>query len=45
MNNVIDDPAYSDVKKRLKEELDSLMKQYGDSDSLRQEMLKKDLNR
>ena len=45
MNNVIDDPAYSDVKQRLKKELDSLMKQYGDSDSLRKEYLEKDLNR
>lgn len=45
LNNVIDDPDYSDVKQRLKKELDSLMEQYGDSDSLRKEYLKEDLNR
>lgn len=34
MNNLIDDPAYSDVVKELKTKLESLRKEYGDTDEL-----------
>ena len=34
MKNVYDDPAYEGIKADLHKELDKLMKQYGDSDSL-----------
>jgi len=40
MNNVIDDSAYTGIKKRLKNDLDSIMHYYGDSDSLRNAYLK-----
>ncbi len=45
MHNVIDDPGYSQVKKDLKQDLDSIMHHYGDSDSLRQHYLEKSRNR
>ncbi|MBS3776154.1 MAG: sulfatase [Bacteroidales bacterium] len=39
MHNVIDDPEYIDVKKELRHDLDSIMRHYGDSDSLRMEYM------
>ncbi len=41
MKNVIDDPAYADVVKQLKEQLVEMRKQYGDSSQLDQEILRK----
>ncbi len=39
MNNVISDPAYTDVRDRLKAEITRLQKQYGDSESLARDYL------
>jgi arylsulfatase A-like enzyme len=39
MQNVIDDPDYEAVEKKLRSDLDSIMHHYGDSDSLRMEYL------
>ena len=39
MQNVIDDPEYEAVEKELRQDLDSIMHHYGDSDSLRMEYL------
>ncbi len=36
LHNVYDDPAYEDVVRELKEELERLRKKYGDSDELNQ---------
>lgn len=43
LNNIYEDPARQDLIKELKAELKRLQKQYGDSDELAQEILKKDL--
>ena len=45
MQNVIDDPDYEAVEKELRQDLDSIMHHYGDSDSLRTHYLDKVLNR
>jgi len=34
MNNVIDEPAYSEIRKELKLQLENLRKEYKDSDKL-----------
>ncbi len=41
MNNVNDDPAYAKIRQELLAELKRLQKQYGDSDELIKEMVKK----
>ena len=41
LNNVYDDPAFADVRKKLKKQLDKLRRQYGDSDQLTQSLLDK----
>lgn len=43
LNNVYDDPAYSDVVKELKTELEGLRKQYDDSDELSKKIMEEDL--
>jgi len=43
MNNLIDNPDYDDIKEQLMTRLQELQMQYGDSDSLRQVILKEDL--
>ena len=40
MNNVIDDPDYDEIEQELRQDLDSIMHHYDDSDSLRMEYLK-----
>ncbi|MFY0654921.1 MAG: sulfatase [Cyclobacteriaceae bacterium] len=39
MKNVVDDPAYADVVTEMKERLENLRKEYGDSDELNQEYI------
>ena len=43
LHNVYDDPAYEDVVRELKEELERLRKKYGDSDELNQMFLNEHL--
>jgi arylsulfatase A-like enzyme len=43
MRDVYDDPAYSEVKDSLHQELDKLMARYQDSDTLAQHYIKEDL--
>ncbi len=43
INNVYDDPAYSEIVKKLKVKLTAIRKQYGDSKELDQMFLKDDL--
>lgn len=45
LKNVYDDPAYGNVVRELKEELERLREAYGDSDELAQEFIQKDLER
>ncbi len=45
INNVYDDPAYSEIVKELKVKLTALRKQYGDSKELDQMFLKDDLKK
>ena len=45
MNNVIDDPAYAEVVKQLKEKLKNLRAQYGDSEELDQMYIDKYLKK
>ncbi|PXY01224.1 sulfatase [Marinifilum breve] len=45
MMNLIDDPSYELVKQDLIKKLENLRKQYHDTDSLNQAILKSDLNR
>lgn len=40
MNNVYDDPAYSEIQKELHVQLEELRDKYGDSDSLNQNFIK-----
>jgi hypothetical protein len=41
VNNVVNNPAYAEVVKQLKAELNRLRKQYGDSDELTKKLLQK----
>ncbi|UCH64258.1 MAG: sulfatase [Fidelibacterota bacterium] len=43
LNNVYDDPAYTDVLQNLKVELERLQEQYGDSDDLAKNLLEEHL--
>lgn len=44
MTNCYDDPAYADIITDLKQQLDELQEQYGDSDELRQQILEETLH-
>ena len=43
--NVYHEPSYADIRAKLYLDLNSLRKEYGDSDELTQEMLRKDLQK
>jgi arylsulfatase A-like enzyme len=43
MQNLYDNPDYSEIRKVMHQKLDSIRKEYGDSDSLTQEILQQDL--
>ncbi len=45
MNNIYDDPSYSQVQKMLHERLEELRVQYKDSDSLNAQWIAHDLQR
>ena len=45
LNNVYHDTAYASIRQKLHDDLDNLRRQYGDSDELTKEMLRKDLER
>ena len=44
MSNIYDDPAYANIRGMLHERLEELRKQYGDSDELRDKILKESLS-